>query len=119
MSACRRPPSPEPPTLYWKNFLRVSHMPQIQLMGELQKAQFDYGNYSVLKSMMRESISRDEVGKHIVAFLNSGDAGEIIIGAMPNNGEMVGVRGMTRRQRDLFRQGRRLINERSSLRSIS
>ena len=37
-------------------------MPQIQLMGELQKAQFDYGNYSVLKSMMRESISRDEVG---------------------------------------------------------
>ena len=52
---------------------------------------------SVLKSMMRESISRDEVGKHIVAFLNSGDGGEIIIGAMPKNGEMVGVRGMTRR----------------------
>jgi len=101
----RRPPSPEPPRLYWKNFLRVSHMPNIQLMGELQKAQFDYGNYNVLKSMMRESISRDEVGKHIVAFLNSGDAGEVIIGAMPKNGEMVGVRGMTRRQRDLFRQG--------------
>ena len=53
--------------------------------------------HSVLKSMMRESISRDEVGKHIVAFLNSGDGGEIIIGAMPKNGEMVGVRGMTRR----------------------
>ena len=31
--------------LYWKNFLRVSHMPHIQLLGELQKAQFDYGNY--------------------------------------------------------------------------
>ena len=78
-------------------------MPNIQLMGELQKAQFDYGNYNVLKSMMRESISRDEVGKHIVAFLNSGDAGEVIIGAMPKNGEMVGVRGMTRRYVRLIR----------------
>jgi hypothetical protein len=55
--------------------------------------------------MIVQDISQPEIGKHLVAFLNSGNGGRILIGAIPKTGELVGVKDMDRKSRDMFRQG--------------
>ncbi len=58
-----------------------------------------------VRAVLTCDINQAEVGKHLAAMLNSGEGGQILIGVVPATGELVGVRNMDRKNRDLFRQG--------------
>lgn len=57
----------------------------------------------LMEATLDSHIDKDELGKHIVGFLNGGKGGKVVIGVRPS-ALVTGVH-MDRRQRDLFRQG--------------
>ena len=67
-------------------------------------------NLAVVRGSAHRTTSKDEVATHICAFLNGGTGGRVLLGVEPDTGLLLGMQ-MTRKDKDLFRQGSINSNE--------